>query len=245
MSDKSATDELLAIYNEIDAFLRSQPASDRHADHSFLLQQVTRTNAVIARHEAELRAIAQLRNTIVHNPMSDTVSPIATPHVELVKRYRQIRDHLLKPQTALSIAVPGSKLYTATLLSPLHQTIKDMSEHIYTHVPILEGDRMIGIFSENSILNYLADNDEVIILKDMTMNDFKPYLPMESHRGEHFAFLPRQASLAEVYDVFNRAIKVHQRIGMVFITEHGQATEKPLGIITAWDLATPLFDTHS
>ena len=71
--------------------------------------------------------------------------------------------------------------------------------------------------------------------------DKNDYLPLKAHKGEHFIFLARNSSLADVYETFNRAIKIHQRIGMVFITEHGKPTEKPLGIITAWDLASPAF----
>lgn len=245
MTDKNPAVELLIIYNEIDAFLRQQSNSDRHAEHSFLLQQAAKSNAVIARHESELRAIAQLRNNIVHNPLGDTISPIATPHPELIKRYSQIRNHLLKPQTALSIAIPASKLYTAALKSPLNEVLKAMDQHIFTHVPIIENNQMIGVFSENTILSYLADNYEVIILGNMTIADFSDYLPLAAHKGERFAFLPRRASLSDVYKVFNQAIEAKQRIGMVFVTEHGRDSEKPLGVITAWDLAAPIFDTQA
>jgi CBS domain-containing protein len=242
MSASASAEELITIYNAIDAYLRRLPQSDRHADHSYLLQQVAKTNRIIAKYESELRAFAQLRNNIVHNPLQDVATPFAYPHPEGIKRYRSIHDAILKPRLAMSIAIPASKLYTATLESPLHKILKDMSANTYTHVPIIKDDKMIGIFSENSLLSYFADNPEAIILKDMCMADFKEYLPLESHKSECFEFLPRGAKLSDVYDVFNQAIKVRKRIGMVFITEHGKDHEKPLGIITAWDLAAPIFE---
>lgn len=242
-SAQNLAEELLKIYNDIDAFLRRQPDSgDRHADHSSLIRQVARHNRVVARYESEMRAAAQLRNIIVHNPLSETASPLAMPHIELVNRYGEIRMALLHPASALSIAVPASQIYTATLETPLRQVLKDMNDNIFTHVPIIKNNQMIGIFSENALLSYLADNSDVIILGDMTMEAFKQYLPLKAHKGEHFEFLPRRASLADVYTVFNRAIKVRRRIGMLFITEHGKHYEKPLGIVTAWDLASPEFE---
>lgn len=242
-STKTA-EELIAIYNEIDSFLRQQYKSDKYADHSFLVQEVSRTNAVVARYQQELRAMAQLRNSIVHNPLSVVAQPIASPHPEIIKKYRAIKDAMLNPRTALSIAIPAHNIYTASLNSNLGEVLKEMNKNIYTHVPIIKENQMVGIFSENSLLSYLAESGEVIITNDMTIGDLADYLPLASHQGECFEFLPRRASLGQVFEVFNKAIHKHQRVGMIFITEHGQPGERPLGIITAWDLASPDFELH-
>lgn len=242
MNDKRPADELLKLYNQIDAFLRNQRRSDRHAEHGYLIQQIAKTNRTVARFQSELRAIAKLRNNIVHNPLMDIAAPIAYPHPLLVERYRHIRDALLDPPRALSIAVPGHKIYTATLTTPLSEVLQKMNDNIFTHVPIMEDSQMMGIFSENTLISYLADKPNRINVKEMTIGDFKSYLPLKGHKGEHFAFLPRKAALADVYDIFNQAIKAHKRIGMIFITKHGGPNERPLGIITAWDLASPEFE---
>lgn len=237
--EQNSAEELLKIYNLIDAFLRQSHGADKNADHSYLIQHVAKTNHLVARHEPQMRAIAHLRNVIVHNPASDTISPIAYPHPKLIEDYRAIHKSLLHPQTALSIAVPGHVIYTANLKTPLSKVLKAMDKHTYTHVPIIEDHKMVGIFSENTLLSYLADSGETIILNDMTMADFKNYLPLGAHKGESFAFLPRRAELKDAYDIFAEAIKVRERIGMIFITQNGNTTEKPLGIITAWDLSAP------
>ena len=240
-SSKSA-EELVTIYNEIDQYLRQQYKFDKYADHSFLIQEVGRSNAIVARHQQELRAMAQLRNSIVHNPLSSIASPIASPHPVVIKRYQAIKDALLNPRTALSIAIPAHKIYTARLDSSLNEVLRQMNKNIYTHVPIIKENKMVGIFSENSLLSYLAEAGEAIITNDMTIGDLADYLPLKSHQGECFEFLPRKATLSQVFEVFNKAIHKHQRVGMLFITEHGHAGERPLGIITAWDLASPDFE---
>jgi CBS domain-containing protein len=121
--------------------------------------------------------------------------------------------------------------------------MKFMDKNTFTHVPIIQNDKMVGIFSENTLLSYLVDSGETIITKDMTISDLRQFLPLSAHRGEVFAFLPRKVLLAQVYEEFNKAIKKRERIGMLFITEHGREEEKLLGIITAWDLATPESET--
>lgn len=240
-SPQNTADELLNLYNEIDHFLRKEYKQDKFADHSFLIQELAAKNPVIARHQQVMRAVAQIRNSLVHNPIPAVAQPIIQPDAQLVKTYSDIRTALLNPMKAMSIAIPSQQLFTSTLDAPLSKVIRAMDKNIFTHVPIIENDKMVGIFSENTLLSYFADAGETIVTDDMKMADFKDFLPLASHRGEKFVFLPRNASLSRVYEVFNEAIKVRHRIGMIFVTEHGKADEKLLGIITAWDLASPEF----
>jgi CBS domain-containing protein len=243
MDSGKSHEDLLQLYNEVDHFLRRQYRQDKYADHTFLIQELASKNRVIARNQQVMRAVAQIRNSLVHNPIPSVAQPISQPNPLLVKTYKAIRDSLMNPSTALGIAIPTNKIYTSTLDAKLSNVMKTMDENIFTHVPIIDNDKMIGIFSENTLLSYLVDSGETIITKDMKISELRKFLPLSAHRGEVFAFLPRSAFLPEVYEVFNKAIKVRKRVGMVFITEHGKENEKPLGIITAWDLASPESET--
>ena len=234
--------ELIELYNEVDALMRQQYKQDKYTDHAFLIQELAPKNRIIARHQQEMRAVAQLRNSLAHNPFPHIEGPISQPNPEVVRRYRTIRDALLNPDDALSIAVPAHKIYTSTPQSNVIELLRTMNKSIYTHVPIMEDDRLVGIFSENTLLAYLADAGEAIITKDMVVADFTAYTPLHAHASEIFSFLPRDTHLSQIFEVFNKAIHRHVRVGMVFITEHGQEDEKPLGIITAWDLASPDFE---
>lgn len=243
MSDYSGgSQELIELYNEVDAFMRQHYKQDKYTDHAFLIQELAPKNRVIARHQQEMRAVAQLRNSIAHTSFAHLTGPILEPNPEVIKRYHLIRDALLHPANALSIAIPAQHIYTATPQTNVIELLRSMNENIYTHVPIMEDDKLIGIFSENTLLSYIADAGEAVITKDMTVADFKEHIPLSSHASEIFVFLPREISLSRIFEVFNKAIHKHERIGMVFITEHGKADEKPLGIITAWDLASPDFE---
>lgn len=238
-NSKSTHEDLIKLYNEVDHFLRLQYKSDKYADHSFLIQQVSTTNPVVARNQQILRAVAQIRNSLIHNPIPAIAQPLLEPSPKLVSTYKNVRDSLLNPANAMSIAVGAEKIYKSSLDAKLSDVLKDMSKNTYTHVPIMDNGEMVGIFSENVLLTYLVDIGETVITDDMTISDVKKFLPLSAQRGESFMFLPRKASLAEVYKIFNEAIKVRKRIGMIFITEHGKEKEKLLGIITAWDLASP------
>lgn len=238
---QNPADELLNLYNEVDHFLRKEYKQDKFADHNFLIQETAAKNPVVARNQQLMRAVAQIRNSLVHNPIPSVAQPLLEPNSRLVKAYKDVRDALMNPLTAMSIAVPAQQIYTTTLNANLAEVMKVMNDNIFTHIPVTENEKMIGVFSENTILSYLAENGESIITKDMKVGDMEKFLPLAAHSGESFEFVPRNAPLSAIYEIFNDAIRVRRRIGIIFVTHSGKAEEKILGIITAWDLASPDF----
>lgn len=237
--DKKLHDKFIDIYDAIDHYLRKTTQADSDASHSYLLQELASQNQVAARHIEELKAMARLRNSLVHNPFKQYAHPLAQPNRKIVKRYEEIKNALINPPTARAIAVPKSQLYTTTLDANAIKVLQDMRQHVFTHVPVMDGDTMTGVFSENSLLAYLADKGEAVFTSDTTIKAFKPYIGLDKHPSESFEFLPINAPLSDVYRVFNEAIKVRKRVGVLFLTHSGKSTEKVLGIITAWDLASP------
>src|SRR5665213_3530626 len=100
---KSADQELLDLYNEIDHWLRKIYGKDKFVEHGYLIQELSATNHVVAKHQQVLRTAAQIRNSLIHNPLAPTVQPLVQPNPALVTAYRDIRNALMSPLTALSI----------------------------------------------------------------------------------------------------------------------------------------------
>jgi hypothetical protein len=61
-------------------------------------------------------------------------------------------------------------------------------------------------------------------------------LPVDNHITETFRFLPWDAKVFDAKDLFEKALKKMERIGMIFLTQNGKPTEKLLGILTPWDI---------
>lgn len=186
----------------------------------------------------ELERFADLRNSIVHwFGVAGPEEAIAEPHAEIVARYENLVRTALKPAKAESIAVPKSKIFTATLDDSTLAVIREMHARVYTHVPVLEKRILAGVFSENTILSYLAANEIVGVDTTTQMNEFRDFLPIRAHKSESFAFAPRDATVAQVSKLFRESLEKKIRLGAVFLTENGKETEDLLGLITAWDLA--------
>lgn len=233
-----SADEFLRIYNELDAFMRQRLSLDEKTDHSFMIQEMAKKGyRVFSDFGYELRLFARLRNAIVHNPYLKTSTPIAEPHPEIIEKYQHIRNMALNPPKALSIAIPGSSIFTATLRSNVQDLLKIMLEKSYTHVPIIEKDHMIGVFSENTLFTYLVHNKNCIITDDFTIKEFADYIPIDKHLNEYYEFVTRETSLTEVVEIFQKGLKNLKKVAVVYITEHGKPEEKLLGMITVWDLA--------
>ena len=235
--DKTDSDKFIDLYNQLDAYMRNALKEDRYLDHSRLLREMSTRNSVFLDYLQYLLTFADIRNMLIHNPYKKDADPLFTLNGYIVKRYAEIIDMLLNPPKAISIAVPGAAIFTATLDTPALKLMETMTKKNYTHVPILKDRSMIGVFSENTLLSYLVANHEGLILEDAKISDFKDFIKFEDHMNEYFEFVSRNTLLSVVEEIFHKGMKNKKRIAVVYITHDGKSAEKILGMITPWDIA--------
>lgn len=229
-------EKFIGIYNQIDAFMRKDLGVEKYIEHSQLIRRMAEKNKIFAQYLNELLTFADLRNVLDHNPYRVQAHPMAEPHEFIVKRYEEIRNLLFDPPKALSVAIKGSVIYSTTMDANAIEVMQIMNDKMYTHVPIMEAGRMLGIFSENVLLHYLVKNKDSLITSDTKIKEFADFIPISKNRTEVFLFLPRNTLLTDVSSIFNAGLKNGKRIAVVYITETGREDEKILGMITPWDL---------
>ncbi|HOX30073.1 MAG TPA: hypothetical protein P5080_01310 [Candidatus Paceibacterota bacterium] len=230
-------EEFLTIYNELDSFMRKQLRC-RDASHIFLLDRMAEKNYIFRNFREELKEYARLRNAIVHNPFMRIAEPIAEPHFEIVRRYQTLKDKILNPPRAMSIAVGVGDIYATALDANALETMKVMNEKIYSFVPVLNiRKRIVGVFSENVIFSYLTENEACIIDKSTKISEFWKYVPIEKHSSEYFEFVPKNTLVAGIKEKFEIGLTQRKRLGVVYITDNGRSDGLLLGMITAWDMA--------
>lgn len=237
MIEVNITSKFLSIYNEIDHYMRGMLNLQDYMDHGMLLRQMSEKNRLFERYYKDLKLFAELRNLLVHNPYPDSANPLIIPHSYIVKRYEDIRNAVLRPKKAMDIAVRREFIYTTFLNANALDVMLIMNNKTYTHVPVMDGEKMIGVFSENTILAYLVENKDTIILKETKISEFKDFIGLNKHPSEYFEFVPRETLLVEIEALFQKGLKERKRIAVVYITQNGKQEEKFLGMITAWDIA--------
>lgn len=134
------------------------------------------------------------------------------------------------------IAIPESEIFKQKLSDPIGPAIKVMKEHVYTHIPIMTGGRVWGVFSESTLFD-LAGKGLLSKIDESTR--FVDFGSTISYRKNGvYDFVDSNASLEDIRRIFNDAKKEKRKLDVLFITSTGTKDGNLLGMITVWDIAT-------
>ena len=237
-TSQQLADRFLTIYNIIDKEMRRLLAVDDNVNHAKLIADLVKLSPLFEEYEQDLRLFAKLRNAIVHNPYKSDADPIAEPHESAVDRYSDIKNIILNPPKALgTIAIPSSKIYSINLDENAFDVMEKMNSNVFTHVPVYDEKRLVGIFSENTLFSYVVTLSKVSWDKSLMIRDFSDILSLNYPKSECFIFAHKDSTIFDIKKIFKEYFCQNKRVAVVFITENGKADEDILGMITAWDIA--------
>ncbi|MEH7383325.1 CBS domain-containing protein [Bacillus sp. JJ1533] len=195
-----------------------------------LVAHGAKRHAVIRTYKDELFQFAKLRNAIVHEKLRADFY-IAEPHEDVVERIEEIAELLEKPVTALSISSNPVVYFN------YHSSIKDVilatHNNTYTKFPIYKDGSCVGILTSGAVLRWMARHlsSDVIHLANIRVGEVIPY------ETKHLIdFVDKDRDIFAVEEMFEKRHAHGKKLEAVIITDNGQIDEKPLGIITSWDL---------
>lgn len=223
-------DEFVQLYNILCDILKKQINAETETNFGELIRAAAKRNATVYRHRVWLKSIGYLRNAIVHDSgKKETI--IADPRPEVVDGLRRLVDALTKPVTVYEHA--NRAVRTFTECDELCQVLAYMEEKDYSQVVVKVKDKH-GVLSSEGIVRWLSRARDVGLanLEGATVGD--AYACEDS---ESCQFLGRYEPLDAAILAFETAIpKRIPRLQAILITDNGRPTEKPLGIITPWDI---------
>ena len=123
-----------------------------------------------------------------------------------------------------------------TLSDSVRETIKVMRRMVYTHIPIFENGVLVGVFDENSLFNYVAENEIVDVDDDLTFADIREYLSLQGREMEEFLFVRASMYVEDLEKEIQRYFNQNKRVGIAFLTANGRENEPILGMVTPWDI---------
>lgn len=238
MNKNKNSNKFISIYNRIDEHMRKELKIDSHTTYTDLVNiMIEKGNNIFKANEGKLKSYGNLRNAIVHNYKDPNSHAIAEPHDEVVSDFEKLYNIISNPPLALTnMSIEFDQVYKVGLDDDLNDTIKTMKDRIFTQVPVIdEKSNLIGVFSENTLISYLAD-EEIFSIEDLKISNFEKYIPIENHAGELYKFISRDKNIFDVREVFQNDIEGDKRLSVIFITHNGKSNEKILGLITAWDV---------
>lgn len=217
----------LAAFNDIEAFLRTQLKAELSDSFRWMVGQAVKRHLINEPQAESLRAFAELRNAISHGTYHDNL-PIADPRPDTVAEIEKIRSTLLNPPLALEL-LPAQKPLIFKLDDHISAVLEVVRTTFISQVPIYQGSEYVGLLTTNTIARWIAAD-----LKDNAKLDariIKDVLEYAEH-SDAAVFLPRTATAQEVIDTMTGP----DLPWSVIINEAGKKHQKPLRLITGWDL---------
>ena len=106
----------------------------------------------------------------------------------------------------------------------------------FSHVPVMEKGRMVGVFSVGSLFSFLEKNGLDALEPGDRIGKLKDELPAEKHASEKYLFMPENATILQVRAEFENRSARNCRLSAVFITPTGICGEPLLAMLTPWDV---------
>lgn len=176
-----------------------------------------------------------VRNFLVHNPKVKGEYAV-TPSDKLVEFMQQCVDQIRDPARAMDYAIKRRNMYTAALSSLLVDVTRHMYKNGFTHVPIIEDNKLIGVFSANVLYGYIAVGGLSEITREARIEQFIEHIALHNHTNEYFTFMRSDATLYEVSKLFKIDKRSMKQLCAVFFTENGRSDENVEGMMTPYSL---------
>lgn len=224
-------DRFEAAFNQIHLKLKEMVNDPREfVAYGEVLNRAKRLHNIVYYHYDILKKYGHLRNTIIHNKTNEAFY-IADPHEEVVQDLERIRDLILKPPLAMSIASqPVMRFSKDTSLKEILAAINQTS---YSQFPIYDEKDFIGLVTEGGIAKWCSRNliGELLSIESVTAMDL---LALE--KMHNVAFIPRTSGIFDLEHVFEESFDRNEKLEAILITETGERHQLPIGIVTSWDL---------
>ena len=183
----------------------------------------------------KLNMCREIRNFLSHHSELDR-EPLVEPSVGIVRFLQEVTDYLQRPPLALSYATQFADILKASPKNKVITVMKKMQKSGFSHVPVLDGSVMIGIFSIGTFFSYALKNNLTALNDNMLIEDFQELLPPDRHENERFLFLPPETTLFDVKNEFEKRSQRSKRLAVIFITDNGSIGGRIEGMLTPWDV---------
>lgn len=233
------SEQFISAFNQIEQHLRKKLGADTHVTFSDLVRRVSEKNPAIKIFKDDLLQFGDLRNAIVHSRKGDYV--IAEPHPSTVDSINKILVKITEPKIVSSLF--NSSVFVARTDDSLSSVLSIMLSKDFSQAPIMDHDKIIAMLNSEAIAKWLGSKaDDLIAPQDTRVEEILSC----SDTRNNFKLISRKTTLFEVLDIFIACIGNPTPLEALIITEHGKATEKPIGIITrSEDLAMVIREIQS
>lgn len=237
MTEQERLDSFLDIFRDLENRLSELAGvrGDGFSSFSRNLQTVYQSKRVpILRIEDNfsfLKSCSEMRNIATHN------NDICIPTQACYDRFVALAERIIHPKRAIDIATTGKRLMTARPDTAVLPLARSMLRKGLSHVPVLDGERVVGVFSATTLFDRFKDEGNLALDGDSTISDFQKQIVLQGHGSETFLFCAPETVITDfAQQVESRLGGRTRRVAAVLVTADGTPAGRLMGIITGADL---------
>lgn len=187
--------------------------------------------------KAEIQSCADLRNFLQHNSRLGE-SYAAEPTAAAIAFVKELTAMVNNRPRCRDICVLKKDIIWRGLDDPVKPAMEQMRLLGHSSIPILRDGRVIGVFDERSLFQYVSRCSENVFPPEgtLTFRDLEPYTSVSERNMRAFAFVSMNAYVDDVVALFEKRLEDGKRIRLVLLTNSGKPTDRLRGILTPWDI---------
>ncbi len=227
------SEEFIQLYKTLEDLLEAKYREAGREVSSCVYQFLCEKESMPYRQKLDL--CRQVRNLLSHSADVDGVSPV-TPSEPLIKCLKDVITYLKKPILASARGTNIQRLLKAGVNDRVVWLSKKMSEKGYSHVPVLEKGKVIGVFSVTTFFSLGKEGKLGEITDQTTIGEIFSYVSIGNHTTERFLFVSRDDTVIRIRSMFSQRKAGEKRVAGIFVTADGTPSTRLISYITPWDV---------
>lgn len=228
----SRAETFLKMYRVLEGVLERRYADSRHGS-SVVMEYLRDDDSEPYRHD--LNVCREIRNLLSHNA-DEEGEPLVQPSESVLVSLQNILEHVSAPKLAVDYGTPREKILWAHVNDLAIDLMHRMEKRGFSHVPVMENGRIIGVFSVASLFYYMERNGMDAVNNSTRIGQLKEALNVQRQGAERYLFMPATTTIYQVRAAFEERSERNSRLSAVFITEKGNRDERLIAMLTPWDV---------
>lgn len=223
-------DRFISAFNAIDHYLRRKMGENDETPFVKVVTSYEKSNP-FWRDGNQLRKYAKLRNVLTHEKTRPK-EVLSIPTVGVVVDIEAIQARLIKTLSLSSIGT--SDVIVLSLKTQLPDILRLIRQYDFSQFPVYDDNNSFcGLLTENGLTRWLASEyHQTLEMVDFNDWEVSKLLKKEEKR-KNSEIISRRVEVDTVIDLFRK----NPFLEAILITENGSLKEKPLRIITRWDIS--------
>lgn len=214
------------LYNQLADHLIILTDSHEFERFYHLIDMAAEKNAAVKQHAQQLKKYGDFRNVIEHNNEF-----FDEPSEGTLLRFQALVKNILSPEPLLPTFQKDIRCFSPN--ESLGSALGYMRTNDYSQVVVHTGEEL-ALLTLEGIARWLAQSseDDHVLLKTSVIE----HVLTNEHEGA-FGLMGRSHSVYDAREAFAHPLGSGKtRLHAVIITQNGKKGEKPLGIVTPWDI---------